>query len=194
MAAVTTPNLGLKAGYQLNETGWGPGVNLDLRTLDALVQARMIDKDLVAPPGGPAQGDAYIVGPAATGAWATHSGSIAIWQVGDDLASAWAFITPHDGWRVYMTDEALFYTRLAGAWVADLPASRFNAAFGDGASITFNVLHSLGTKDVHVTVYRNAAPWDTIICDVARPDSTHVTLSGFVVAPSVNGYKVVVST
>ena len=45
--------------------------NEALRVLDNLVQLAVLDRDLNAPPGAPAEGDRYIVkaSPAPTGAW-----------------------------------------------------------------------------------------------------------------------------
>jgi hypothetical protein len=40
-------------------------------------------------------GDCWIVGPAGSGAWATHSGKLACLQGGN-----WLFVTPRDGMRV----------------------------------------------------------------------------------------------
>jgi hypothetical protein len=66
------------------------------------------------------------------------------------------------------------------------------ANIGDGSAATFTLTHNLGTRDVSVTVYRNATPWDDVICDVARPDANNVTISGFGSAPSSNQFRVVI--
>ncbi|MCK9987657.1 MAG: hypothetical protein AzoDbin1_04129 [Azoarcus sp.] len=68
------------------------------------------------------------------------------------------------------------------------------ANIGDGAATTFNVAHGLNTRNVHVTVYRNVTPWDTVVCDVARPDANTVTISGFGIAPSLNLFTVVIQS
>ena len=44
--------------------------NEALRLLDAVVQLSVLDRDLTAPPASPADGDRYIVAPAATCLWA----------------------------------------------------------------------------------------------------------------------------
>jgi hypothetical protein len=51
--------------------------NEALRLLDGLVQLAVIDRDLTAPPGSPADGDRYIVASGATGEWSGWNGSIA---------------------------------------------------------------------------------------------------------------------
>lgn len=122
MTTVSLPNSSLDAGFLQGEN-WGAKFNRNLRVIDALLQCRVIDKDLTAPPGSPAGGDVYIVGAAATGAWSGQDGDLAIWMVGDDLTSAWTFVSPKAGWRVYLIDEALDYT-FTTAW-APVPAPVF---------------------------------------------------------------------
>jgi hypothetical protein len=50
--------------------------NVALRLLDGLVQLALLDRDLTAPPGSPADGDRYIVASGATGDWDVSSGSL----------------------------------------------------------------------------------------------------------------------
>lgn len=70
---------------------------------------------------------------------------------------------------------------------------RYTANFGDGSAAEFDIDHNLGTRAVHVTVFRNATPWDTIICDVDRTTINRVKLYGFSGAPSADQYTVLVS-
>ncbi len=99
--------------------------NEALRALDAVVQLTVLDRDLAAPPGAPAEGTRYIVGPSPTGAWAGHPGSIAAFQ-----DAAWAFYAPQEGWRAWVADEGRLYAWTGSAWVL-LPL-----ACADGAAIT----------------------------------------------------------
>lgn len=109
---MTTPKLQMpelvvgQAGKELTH-------NQALAVLDQLAQAVVVDKDLTAPPGSPANGSMYIVAAGATGAWAGQSGKLAYWLT---TVAAWTFITPSDGWSVWVTDEAVRYERKAGAW------------------------------------------------------------------------------
>ena len=48
--------------------------NEAIRALDAIVQLAVLDRDLTAPPGSPADGARYIVGTSPTGAWSGHAG------------------------------------------------------------------------------------------------------------------------
>ena len=58
--------------------------NEALRMLDTLVQLAVLDRDLNAPPGSPAEGQRWIVkaSPSPTGAWAGHGNQVAAWQDG----------------------------------------------------------------------------------------------------------------
>lgn len=109
---MTTPKLQMpelvvgQAGKELTH-------NQALAVLDQLAQAVVVDKDLTAPPGSPANGSMYIVAASATGAWSGQSGKLAYWLA---TVAAWTFITPADGWSVWVTDEAVRYERKAGAW------------------------------------------------------------------------------
>lgn len=111
---MTTPKLALpelsasQAGKELTH-------NQALAILDQLAQARVIDKDLSAPPGSPANGAAYIVAASPTGAWSGKAGQFAFW-----LASvgAWTFCGPSAGWSVWVTDEAARYQYSGSSWVA----------------------------------------------------------------------------
>ena len=71
------------------------------------------DKDLTAPPTTPAEGDRYIVGPSATGAWATHDNNITWWDT-----AAWQFDIPVEGWQCWIEDEDKYYY-FSTSWVAE---------------------------------------------------------------------------
>lgn len=110
---MTTPKLQMpelvvgQAGKELTH-------NQALAVLDQLAQAVVVDKDLTAPPGSPANGSMYIVAASATGDWSGQDGKLAYWIT---TVAAWTFITPADGWSVWVTDEAVRYERKAGVWV-----------------------------------------------------------------------------
>ena len=92
--------------------------NEALRTLDALVQLMVLDKDLASPPGSPADGDRYIVAASPTGAWSGQAGKIAAWQDG-----AWAFYTPREGWRAWLADEDKLFFWDGSDWIAPSSAA-----------------------------------------------------------------------
>lgn len=78
----------------------------------------VLDKDLTSPPGSPDEGDAYIVGAAATGDWATEDENIATWT-----ARGWVFSIPNVWDLALVVDEAQFYHYDDGGdWVSGFPA------------------------------------------------------------------------
>lgn len=90
--------------------------NEALIMLDVAFQLIVADKDLSAPPGSPTDGAAYIVAATGSGAWAGHTGSIAVWF---DEVGVWLFIPPIGGMRAYVTDEGIFYQYSGSAWVGN---------------------------------------------------------------------------
>lgn len=122
MAVITLPNNGFNAGFADGDGGWGDDMNLTLRLLDALVNLRVVDKDLTSPPGSPANGSVYIVG-GTGGAWAGYLGQLAIWRAansGEGVSAGWIFLAPKPGWRAYVIDEKKFYrVGTDSLWVPD---------------------------------------------------------------------------
>ena len=89
-------------------------LNETLRLIDTLVQLAIVDRDLNAPPGSPAEGQRWIVkaSPSPTGVWAGHGNHIAAWQDGD-----WVFCLPQVGWLAYVVDEGALVAWSGTAWV-----------------------------------------------------------------------------
>lgn len=65
------------------------------------------------------------------------------------------------------------------------------ALFGDGSATQFDFTHNFGTRDVSVEIVRSTAPYDTVICDVSRPDANTVR-ANFSAAPAANQFRVVI--
>ena len=78
-------------------------VNEACHRIESLSALKILDRNLTAPPGSESDGDAYIVGGSATGAWATHDGDIAVYYGG------YLFITPAGGMKCYVHDEKQWY-------------------------------------------------------------------------------------
>src|SRR3712207_624518 len=76
--------------------------NEALASLDALVQLAVKERNRTAAPGAPTEGDRFLVGAGATGAFANQDGNIALFDLG-----AWRFFTPRAGWQVYVEAEDL---------------------------------------------------------------------------------------
>lgn len=78
---------------------------------------------------------------------------------------------------------------LSTSVVGGVAPKHYAGDVGGGTSVT--VPHGLGTRDIHVTVYRNTAPWDTILTGVERPDLNNVVLR-FASAVSAAQFRVVI--
>jgi hypothetical protein len=105
-----------------------------LRALDTVLFPYVIDHTLAAPPGSPANGQAYIVAASPTGAWAGHAGAIAVWSTDNPSAPTgeWEFYAPETGWIVLSRNGSAQLQWSGSAWlplvlasftVANLPAS-----------------------------------------------------------------------
>jgi hypothetical protein len=86
--------------------------NEALRTLDALVQPSVLDKDRAEPPANPAEGDRYIVATGATDGWSGRAGQLAAYMDG-----AWFFFAPRTGWICHVADEERLYLFDGAAWI-----------------------------------------------------------------------------
>lgn len=86
-------------------------VNEGWRTVDALAQIGVIDKDLSAPPASPNDGDTYIVGANPTGLWVDQADKVAYYAEG-----AWFFYAPKNGWLAVVNDEDVLYRYIGSAW------------------------------------------------------------------------------
>ncbi len=119
-------------------------VNESLRFLDVLVQIAVKSAALSAPPGAPADGQRWIIGPAPSGLWAGRATQIAAWQDG-----AWAFFAPKDGWLAWNEATLTSLIFSAGSWVsligALLAAGVADTAFTltDGADPTKKAVFEL---------------------------------------------------
>lgn len=105
--------------------------NEALIVLDALVQLSVLDVLSTAPPT-PAEGDRFLVGAGATGAFAGHVDHIAALQDG-----AWLFFAPVQGWIVWNAAEDVALVFDGVAWVDLKPrrADRFGIAMdADGTN------------------------------------------------------------
>lgn len=85
--------------------------NEAIEVLDALVQPTVESRSVSAPPTTPLEGEAYLVPPAATGAWSGHGEEIAAFQSG-----AWRYLDPAPGWQVFVKSEKTQYVFDSGNW------------------------------------------------------------------------------
>lgn len=121
---VTTPDLGLPL---LATQQQQPNVthNEVILQLSAMLNG-VIDMTTSAPPGSPTEGDAYVVAPTGTGAWAGRDDSVAVYTSG-----GWRFIPGNDssgtpitmgarqhGMVVYNRADDLQYGWTGAAWAS----------------------------------------------------------------------------
>jgi hypothetical protein len=85
--------------------------NEALRLLDGLTQISVLNRNLAAPPGNPAEGARYIVASGATGLWAGWDGDVAFYAGG-----AWLRLPARTGWVVWVQDEARVVVRIGSVW------------------------------------------------------------------------------
>lgn len=101
-----------------NASGWQPGAGALAFAAGSVAAAALrwpmgvtIQDTRNTPPGSIA--NAYIVGSAATGAWAGHGGKVA-----DGTSGAWAFLVPYEGAEVWDATAKVALRYLSGLWTA----------------------------------------------------------------------------
>ncbi|HVY51258.1 MAG TPA: DUF2793 domain-containing protein [Devosia sp.] len=87
--------------------------NAAMALLDQLVQPAVKSRTASAPPGSPAEGDTYIVGPAGSGDWSGRDGCFAAF-----LSGSWSFTVPAEGWLAYVLDSSELAVFAGGAWAS----------------------------------------------------------------------------
>lgn len=110
MPATKQSNIGLWQGWSPGEDGWGDEMNYNLRSLDGLVQASVIDV-INDPPASPGAGDMYQVDGSPTGAFSGHNKELARWS-----GSEWEFYIPKEGWKVLRLSNGRYRVYLNGDW------------------------------------------------------------------------------
>ena len=156
------PGLGLRAFYDPGQRNWGTSLSEDLRTLSVLVQARAASRS-AALPGSGSIGDVYIAPANAP----SHANALALWD-GEPGAENWAFLTPQEGWQVWVTDETR-HVRFDGlAWVevprpGIVPIRTLTATAHTLELLDFgHILETTGSSAVTVTIPDEATvPFET---------------------------------
>lgn len=67
----------------------------------------------------------------------------------------------------------------------------YKTSIGNGSSLTYQVTHNFGTRDVIVQLY-DASSYDTVYADVERTTTNYVTIS-FAAAPTTNDIRVLIT-
>lgn len=87
-------------------------VNEAFTRLDALAAARVEGLGAASPPGSPAEGDLWGVGPGASGDWAGAEGQLALY-----LNGGWELLPPMAGQRVWNAATGSVWLHTGSAWV-----------------------------------------------------------------------------
>jgi hypothetical protein len=108
----TSPKLGFTY-LEENQASAEVSINEALNIVEATNQAVVLDRNLSAAPGSPANGDMYLVTgtPGGGDAWEGQTGKLALYYDG------WYFVPVFNGLVVYVSDEALLLLRTGGEWV-----------------------------------------------------------------------------
>ena len=85
--------------------------NEALARLDIMVQPVVQAVATAMVPASPALGQCWIVGVAATGAWAGRDGALAAWTAG-----GWRFVTPFEGMTAWSIADAMQVIRRGATW------------------------------------------------------------------------------
>lgn len=117
----------------------------------------------------------------ADGATEVTAGLITIVEEGTNADQLWLLATNNP---IIVGTTVLSFSRVGGLPFAQL--------VGDGVTQTIAVTHNLGTRDLHVTVYRNSGLFVEVTPEVRHTDGNTITLR-FTPAPGVNEFRVVIS-
>lgn len=115
--------------------------NEALELIDMVVQLTFEALEATIPPGSAAEGQAWAVGAAPTGAWSSHAGDIAAWRGG-----GWLFATPQIGWRAWDKTTGALHAYDGTGWVVS----------GGGAAPDLQNLDGLGVNAASDTTNRLA--------------------------------------
>ncbi len=103
MAPRSLPGLGLLAFWNYGEN-WKDGNDGNMRLLSAVTQLSVISR-IAAVPGSPSNGDIYLL---------TSGGNADKLAVRDN--TAWVYITPLEGWKVFVRDTSRTWVYEGAAW------------------------------------------------------------------------------
>ena len=113
----TSPNLQLPF-LDANQNQKHVTHNAALSILDALVNCNVVSSVLTSPPPSLGDGQCWIVGAGATGAWAGKDLQLAAWQDG-----AWSFFVPKAGFTAFADDRATLLAWTGATWAPAVPAT-----------------------------------------------------------------------
>lgn len=117
MSIVNGPKIGIPVGIA-DHDNYGDAIRLQLRGIQALVQANVINQTTNTPPASPNNGDTYVVGTAPTGIWVGNAKAIAYWTTNDPAnpSGTWNYFVPKAGWIIYDVAQTSNYQFDGANW------------------------------------------------------------------------------
>jgi hypothetical protein len=112
-------------------------VNVDLTSIDSLIQLNVIDVGTNTPPGSPSDQDKHIVGTSPISAWAGHANAIAIYQAN---GSFWTFYIPVTGWVAFDVANLSLYAWTGSVWQQGTVFANNNIAQLAALASVFNLV------------------------------------------------------
>lgn len=112
--------------------------NEALELLDIVIQLTVEAVDATAPPSSAADGQAWIVGIGATGAWSSYAGQIAAWRGG-----GWLFVAPQIGWRAWDKINAVIVVYDGTGWAEVGGTPDLQNLDGVGINASFDATNKL---------------------------------------------------
>jgi hypothetical protein len=112
-----------------------------------VVGTQSVINTLSTPPVSPADQDAYIVGAAATGAWAGQTNNVAVWS---GYYRIWFFLTPRAGWITLATSSGATLLWNGSSWGTFLSA---RGQFTLTANLTTTTVTNTGCLATSVISY-----------------------------------------
>lgn len=109
------------------------------------------------------------------------AGMVVVVEEGTAADTLWLLSTNNP---IVLGTTPLTFVRIGG--------NAFTQIIGDGVTQTIAVTHNLGTKALHVTVYRNSGVFVEVQPEVRHTDNNTITLR-FTPAPALNEFVVVIS-
>ncbi|QGA56149.1 phage tail protein [Brucella sp. 2280] len=107
---------------------WVEGRKTPIAMLNSLPWLPVKSITLTAPPATPSEGDLYVIGTGASGAWASKAGQIAEWS-----DAAWRFSTPPNGHGVSLPDGRVF-EKVDGVYVEKIALDAQSGKWGYGVA------------------------------------------------------------
>ena len=147
-------------------------VNDAFNIIDGLLGHSIVDRDLTAPPGSPANGAVYIPLATATGDWTGEENNLALYYDG------WIFVTPPEGFEAYVADEDVVVRFNGSTW--DVVEDRITIAIetqgstGGASTLTFTRRGKAEAFFVRVRVCDNAGYADATNATIAAGTNTTV--------------------